>query len=167
MRVLCILCLIHLGIDLHVVGQPKAHCIVAESRKLIGIKEAPGQNNRGPEIDHIVKKAGGKPGQPWCGWTARFVHLKCECKAGGGMAMSWFVPSRLVSSIVPGDVFSVWNKYLNRIGHIGMVEQVLPGGKFIVTIEGNTNGFGSREGSGVCRLTRPVKQVFNYARWWH
>ena len=166
MRVLLLLCLIHLGIDLDAVGQSKAHCILIEARKLVGIKEATGQNNRGPEVDKLVLRAGGIPGQPWCAWTARAVHLDCGCPAGGGMAMSWFIPSRLISTVVPGDVFSVWNKYMNRIGHIGMVEQVLPGGKFIVTIEGNTNGFGSREGSGVCRLTRPVKQVYNYARWW-
>jgi hypothetical protein len=167
MRVLLFLWIINLGIDLDAVGQSKAHCILIEARKLIGIKEAPGQNNRGPEVDKLILRAGGKPGQAWCGWTARAVHMDCGCPAGGGMAMSWFVPSRLVYKIVPGDVFSVWNKYLNRIGHIGIVEQVLPGEKFIVTIEGNTNGFGSREGSGVCRLTRPVKQVYNYARWWH
>lgn len=81
--------------------------------------------------------------------------------------MSWFVPSRLIKSgWVPGDVFSIWNKCRKRIGHIGMVEQVLPSGNFIVTIEGNTNGAGSREGSGVFRLTRPRKQIYSFARWW-
>jgi hypothetical protein len=166
MRVLCILCLIHLGINFHAVAQ-KNQCLVNEGRKLLGIKETPGRNNRGPEVDRIVLAAGGKPGQAWCGWAQRYIHLKCACTAGGGMAASWFIrPHLLKTGWMAGDVFSVWNKYMNRIGHIGMVEQVLPGGKFIVTIEGNTNGFGSREGSGVCRLTRPVKQVFNYARWW-
>jgi hypothetical protein len=83
------------------------------------------------------------------------------------MAASWFVKPRLVNrGWVAGDVFSVWNKYMKRIGHVGMVEQVLPSGSFIVTIEGNTNAVGSREGSGVCRLTRPIKQVYNFARWW-
>lgn len=167
MRVLCILCLIHLGTYFHALSQSRADCILREARKLIGIKETPGRNNRGPEVDRLVIRAGGKPGQAWCGWTARAVHLDCHCPAGGGMAASWFIGSRLITSYQPADVFSVWNKYMKRIGHIGIVEQVLPGGKFIVTIEGNTNGFGSREGSGVCRLTRPVKQVFNFARWWH
>jgi hypothetical protein len=83
------------------------------------------------------------------------------------MAMSWFVSARLIhTQFLPGDVFSIWNRYIKRIGHVGLVEQVLPSGSFIVTIEGNTNAVGSREGSGVCRLTRPVKQIYNFARWW-
>jgi hypothetical protein len=141
--------------------------LTTEARKLIGIQETPGRNNRGPEVDKIVLAAGGRPGQPWCGWTQRFIHLKCKCQAGGGMAMSWFISSRLVrSGWTTGDVFSVWNPYMKRIGHVGLVEQVLPGGKFIVTIEGNTGASGSRDGSGVWRLTRSTKQVYNYGRWW-
>jgi hypothetical protein len=166
MRIFCILCLVYLGFDFNALGQ-KSQCLVSEGRKILGIKETHGRNNRGPEVDRIVLAAGGKPGQPWCGWTQRYVHLKCACSAGGGMALSWFVPNRLIKTgLVPGDVFSVWNKYMKRIGHVGLVEQVLPSGSFIVTIEGNTNGMGSREGSGVCRLTRPIKQVYNFARWW-
>jgi hypothetical protein len=83
------------------------------------------------------------------------------------MAAAWFTKVRLVKreDVRPGDVFSVWNKYIKRIGHVGIVEQVLPSGKFVVTIEGNTNGSGSRDGGGVCRLTRPIKQIYNFARW--
>jgi hypothetical protein len=83
------------------------------------------------------------------------------------MAAAWFTRARLIASdrSRPGDVFSVWNKYIKRIGHVGIVEQVLPSGKFIVTIEGNTNGRGSRDGGGVCRLTRPIKQIHSFARW--
>jgi hypothetical protein len=83
------------------------------------------------------------------------------------MASAWFVKSRIVKTadVEPGDVFSVWNNYIDRIGHVGIVEQVLPSGNFVVTIEGNTNGRGSRDGGGVCRLTRPRKQIYSFARW--
>lgn len=164
MRLLFLLCLVYLGIDFYAVGHPA--CLIAEARKILGVKESPGLNNRGPEVDRIVLAAGGIRGQPWCGWTQRFLHLRCRCRAGGGMAASWFIKPRLVANFAPGDVFSVWNRYMARIGHVGLVEQVLPSGHFIVTIEGNTNATGSREGSGVCRLTRPRKQMYNFARWW-
>jgi hypothetical protein len=172
MRVLCILCLIHLGINLHAISQPKATCILKEARSLIGIRETPGKNNRGPEVDRIVVIASGTTkwlGTAWCGWFTTYCHKQCKQKSAGGLAASWFVKNNLVQSggIQPGDVFSVWNRYMNRIGHVGIIEQVLPSGNFIVTIEGNTNGSGSRDGGGVCRLTRPVKQAFNFARWWH
>jgi hypothetical protein len=118
-------------------------------------------------VDALVKAVGGKIGTPWCGWTAKYVHQKCKCPSGGGMALSWFIASKIIKNEwVPGDVFSIWNKYMGRIGHIGMVEQVLPSGNFIVSIEGNTNGSGSRDGGGVYRLTRPVKQIYSFARWW-
>jgi hypothetical protein len=165
MRVLWILCLVYLGVDFDALAC-SPQCLVAEARKLIGLRESTGQNNRGPELDLLVRSVGGKPGQPWCGWAQRRIHLNCHCAAGGGMASSWFIKSRLVPGGSVGSVFSIWNRYMNRIGHVGIVEEVLPSGKFVVTIEGNTNGLGSREGSGVCRLTRPVKQVYSFARWW-
>jgi len=166
MRIFWFLYIVCLGIDFNALGQ-KNKCLITEGQKILGIKESPGQNNRSPDVDKIVLAAGGRPGQPWCGWTARYLHLKCGCPAGGGMAMSWFVSNRLIhTQFVPGDVFSIWNRYIKRIGHVGLVEQVLPSGSFIVTIEGNTNAVGSREGSGVCRLTRPIKQIHNFARWW-
>lgn len=133
---------------------------------MIGICEK-GKNNRGPAVDALILEAGGKIGTAWCGWTQVVAHKRCGCPFAGGMAMSWFVRSRLITSgFLPGDLGSVWNKYMNRIGHVLAFEQVLPSGKFVVTIEGNTNAVGSREGSCVCRLTRPVRQIYSFARWW-
>jgi hypothetical protein len=85
------------------------------------------------------------------------------------MALSWFIKSRIINNnkYLPGDVFSIYNSSLRRIGHIGIIEQVMPSGKFIITIEGNTSGGGSREGHGVYRLTRSVKNIYSFARWWN
>jgi hypothetical protein len=169
MRLLCLLCLIHLGINFNAVSNG-ATCILNQARPLIGTRETPGRNNRGPEVDRIVRYAAGTDrwlGTAWCGWFATYCHKQCKQPAAGGMAAAWFTKVRLVKreDVRPGDVFSVWNKYIKRIGHVGIVEQVLPSGKFVVTIEGNTNGSGSRDGGGVCRLTRPIKQIYNFARW--
>lgn len=169
MRLLCLLCLIHLGINFHALSNG-ADCIIQQARALIGIRETPGINNRGPEVDKIVSYAAGTTrwlGTAWCGWFATFCHKKCQQASGGGMASAWFIKGRLIKkeAVRPGDVFSVWNQYIKRIGHVGIVEQMVPSGKFVVTIEGNTNGRGSRDGGGVCRLTRPIKQIYNFARW--
>jgi hypothetical protein len=143
-------------------------CLLDEARKLIGIKEV-GGNNRGPEVDKIIISSGGKPGQAWCAYTQVFIHKKCRLSHANGMALSWFIKPRIIhkNQYTQGDVFSVYNSGLRRIGHVGLIEQVLPSGKFIVTIEGNTSGGGSREGDGVYRLTRSTKNVYSFARWWN
>ncbi len=56
-----------------------------------------------------------------------------------------------------GDIvwFDFPNDGVNRISHIGIVEGVLADGR-IATIEGNTNGAGSRTGGNVMRHNRSV-----------
>ena len=169
MHLLSLLWLFNLGINGPVVNtwQADAQCLLDEARNLLNVRES-GGNNRGPVIDKIIVSSGGKLGQPWCGYFQRFIHLKCGRQAGNGYSPSWFIPTRLVkSNQVPGDVFSIYNSGLKRIAHIGMIEQILPNGKFVVTIEGNTGTSGIRDGAGVHRLTRPIKSIYNFARWWN
>lgn len=169
MHLLSLLWIFHLGINGPVVNtwQADAQCLLDEARSLLNVRES-GGNNRGPVIDKIIVSSGGKLGQPWCGYFQRFIHLKCGRQAGNGYSPSWFIPTRLVkSNQVPGDVFSIYNSNLKRIAHIGMIEQILPNGKFVVTIEGNTGTSGIRDGAGVHRLTRPIKSIYNFARWWN
>lgn len=145
---------------------PQQACLINEGRRLIGLRETPGRPNRGPELDRLVLSIGGKPGLPWCGYFMMALHKRCGLPMAGGMAMSWFTAPRKVRQPVPADVFSIWNRYMKRIGHVGLIESVSPSGNVIITIEGNTNSMGNREGSGVCRLTRPMKSIYSYARWW-
>lgn len=169
MHLLSLLWLFNLGFNGPVVNtwQADAQCLLDEARSLLNVRES-GGNNRGPVIDKIIVSSGGKLGQPWCGYFQRFIHLKCGRQAGNGYSPSWFIPTRLVkSNQVPGDVFSIYNSGLKRIAHIGMIEQILPNGKFVVTIEGNTGTSGIRDGAGVHRLTRPIKSIYNFARWWN
>jgi hypothetical protein len=144
-------------------------CIVNTAAKYLHVRET--TNNRGPEVDIIIKKAGGRPGQPWCGWFATFVHMLCgveKTKTGGGLAMSWFDRKHLISPsmVVPGDVASVFNKYMGRIGHILIIREWNINSQFFLSLEGNTNAKGSREGSGVRSLQRSKKDCYNFARWW-
>lgn len=166
MHLLCLLWFGFTGLNFNAVKAKD--CLLDEARKLLGIKEV-GGNNRGPEVERIIVSSGGKPGQAWCAYTQVFIHKKCRLSYANGMALSWFIKPRIIhkNQYLTGDVFSVYNSGLRRIGHIGLIEQVLPSGKFIVTIEGNTSGGGSREGDGVYRLTRSTKNVYSFARWWN
>lgn len=49
-----------------------------------------------------------------------------------------------------GDIFYVYYPNMGRVAHVGIVERE---GDFIVTIEGNTNTTGARQGNGVYRLS--------------
>jgi hypothetical protein len=56
------------------------------------------------------------------------------------------------SLVKPGHIFVIDTGPAGGAGHTGLVERVI-GGK-LVTIEGNTNEGGSREGVGVFRRTQ-------------
>ena len=92
-----------------------------------------------------------------------------------------------------GDLFGIWYANLGRIAHVGFIDA--PSGasrklevgsentsnlkrptsnlseaptsnlNILVTVEGNTNDNGSREGIGVFRKYRPLKSIKYIARW--
>ena len=60
-------------------------------------------------------------------------------------------------------MFGIYFPKMKRVAHVGFVDQWGP--KEVVTVEGNTNGAGSREGDGVYkkkRLTRQIHSVASY-----
>jgi hypothetical protein len=136
----------------------------------VGVREQPEGSNRGPEVDKYAQSVGLNPADanPWC---AAFVYF-CFNQAAqelskpnpviktGLVLEHWKlagkqgVPRLLQEDAVanpalvqPGQIFILATG--GGHGHTGLVEQV-QGGK-LVTIEGNTNEGGSREGIGVFR----------------
>lgn len=62
------------------------------------------------------------------------------------MAMSWAKADKAVRSPVrETDVFTIYNKALGRIGHVGLVYQMFPEERFFKSFEGNVNARGDRE----------------------
>jgi len=138
----------------------------------IGVMEQPAGSNRGPVVDEYVRRVGLNPSgaYPWC---AAFVYwcFSEAAKAAGsrnpvvktaGVLDHWrkatdreiprVTGAAAKSSperVQPGFVFIM--DFGGGVGHTGLVEKVLDG--HIVTIEGNTNDGGSREGIGVFRRT--------------
>lgn len=62
-----------------------------------------------------------------------------------------------------GDVFAIYFPDKKRIAHAGFIDQWL--GDWLITVEGNTNDPGAREGDGVYRKRRPVKSIYQVARY--
>jgi hypothetical protein len=63
----------------------------------------------------------------------------------------------------PADVFGLHYANLGRIGHTGIL--LKDEGSYWVTVEGNTNGVGSREGDGVYSKRRRKDQITVISRW--
>jgi hypothetical protein len=78
-----------------------------------------------------------------------YIFKKCGSVFQGvnGSAKSWAKKDKAVvlMPIRATDVFTVYNKALGRIGHVGLVYQVYPEERFFQSFEGNVNARGDRE----------------------
>ena len=132
----------------------------------IGVREQGGAN-RGERVEAYLASVGLGPGYAWC---AAFVSW-CFQQTGIIAPRSAWVPSFAVQSkrIVQrgevthrlpqsGDVFLIWFRRLNRPAHTGFVDRWNT--DWVVTVEGNTNASGSREGDGVYRKRRLTRQIW-------
>ena len=139
----------------------------------VGIRERTGSND-GKEVESYLKSVGLSKGNPWC---AAFLHWTFE-QSGikgtprSGYSPSWFPTSKTIfqrgkiDKLVPGpaDVFGIWFESKKRIAHVGFIDQ-WDDGAYCMTVEGNTNGVGSREGDGVYRKRRLKSQIYKVSRW--
>jgi hypothetical protein len=64
---------------------------------------------------------------------------------------------------IAGDIFGLYFPDKKRIAHAGFVDQW--DGTWMISVEGNTNVSGSREGDGVYRKRRLVRTVYKVARY--
>jgi hypothetical protein len=139
----------------------------------VGVLEVPPGSNRGPRVDEYLRAVGLDPGAGSFAWCAAFVYW-CFERAARGLGRTNPLPrtagvlehwrragkagvTRLAAAdatadpgrVRPGMVFVL--DLGAGLGHTGLVESV-QGGR-LVTLEGNTNDGGSREGIGVFRRT--------------
>ena len=149
--------------------------LIAVAGSYVGVREQ-GGNNRGPMVEKVLRSVGMEPGQPWC---AAFVHYVGYWSHYDhrGLASAWPLPRTascyalglfakkkeiLEKEPQRGDVFLVHSPPLARFAHTGIVVDVVgkterPSGSTwydCLTIEGNTNEEGSREGNAVVMKTR-------------
>ena len=147
--------------------------VVATAISQLGVREF--GYNAGPQVDAYLVSVRAKSGQHWC---AAFVSW-CYQRAGvtappvTAWAASYFPRARRLYTRPgaptiapqPGDLIGLHYANLKRIGHVGFVERWRPERGQVVTIEGNTGADGSRNGDGVYRKRRLIRQVYTVASW--
>lgn len=126
---------------------------IAQSQ--LGIKEIPLGSNAGPDVEKYLKRVGLGKGYPWCMafayWCVdeaakKLVVPNPLLKTGGVIAQLNAQKAKVVKVPQAGDLFII--EFSGGNGHIGFVLEVK--GDRILTIEGNSNDDGSREGYEVC-----------------
>lgn len=156
------------GAQLHASLRP---AVVAAYSSQIGIRERTG-NNDGKEVEQYLASVGLSKGNPWC---AAFVYWSFESAGVTGMPRSGFSPTWFTKNAIysrtlkkadplPADVFGIWFQSKGRIAHVGFID-AWNSGSYCITVEGNTNEAGSREGDGVYRKRRLKSQIYKIARW--
>jgi hypothetical protein len=127
----------------------------------IGVVAEVGGNNRGPEVEAMIARQGGKPGDPWCmvaiqGWyQTAFANFNATHSIPRGIHVGRFaekcigkIPAACSTTPTVGAIALHYPDGYARAGHCGIVQSVqsaLTGEATVTTIEGNTNAKGSRD----------------------
>ena len=132
----------------------------------VGVVEATG-NNDGVQVEAYLSSAGLSKGAPWC---AAFVNWCFEQNGIPGpekhpaYSPSWFPKDRPINSPPErADVFGIYFKSLGRVAHVGFIDSWH--GTYVITVEGNTNDTGSREGNAVLKKRRLSRQIYATCDW--
>ena len=147
---------------------------VAETyRSQIGVRELTGRND-GQQVEIFLASCKLAKGNPWCAafvtWTFKTAGVKTVVS---GYSPAWFPTSNTIytrgstknKTPQTADVFGIWFSSKNRIAHVGFIDEWQPPNAYCITVEGNTNEAGSREGDGVYRKRRLKTQIYKVSRW--
>jgi len=129
----------------------------------LGVEENPKGSNDGVQIKEYLKSVGILVPAPWCmsfvywcfNQSAKSMGIRNPLIKTGGVMRQWKGASILYTAKKPyqaGDVFIL--NLGKGLGHTGFIESIE--GDVAVTIEGNTNDEGSREGYEVARRRRKI-----------
>lgn len=154
-------------------------CFINQSLYYVGTEEKPKGSNWGKEVQQMLASVGVNFPAPWC---AAYVGIVCR-NSCISYPYSGFVPnwtrdiwkakvifdkakkgrSILQTELRRGDIATIYFPNLRRDAHIFIVLGVTEKGN-IITIEGNTNPGGSRDGYGVFVRVRELWQVSKVIR---
>lgn len=149
-----------------------AETIISTAKGFVGNHEKPG--NTGfvdPKFEKLMVAAGFYNKAPWCAFFVRMVLTKAYAndakllpvikKCCSGNAQLTFKNFKADGTFKTGMIprpgaIAVWQHGNGTSGHIGIVENGQHSFNTMQTIEGNTNGNGSREGDQVAVKLRTV-----------
>lgn len=144
--------------------------LIKYAQKYLYVRET--SINRSIEIDSFNTNVGAPLGSPWCASYISYIYDFFNIdNPSSAWSPSWGLKENIVYrqkqtkkvEIKPGDVICLYYSKLNRIGHVGIV--ICIDEKFIYTIEGNTNVYGSREGDGVYLKKRELSKIYCITRY--
>lgn len=161
--------------------------IASEAIKDIGITEQ-GGDNRGARVEQMQRVTGNAPGDAWCAsavttWieqASRAFGVQRPIRGSAGVKelvqqmqdprnphVGWLGVEQLryKPSLIRPGMLVMWNRstYNSRLGHVGVVTQLLPSTDF-VTVEGNSGAMSDRVSREVHRLDSPRLVGMGYFR---
>ena len=144
--------------------------LVDIARSAIGQREASGHND-GVFVDQCLQTVGLEgTGSPWCAAFDRWCYDQAKFHSiapRSALAADWVhAPTWKQGhgqTPLPGDTFGIYFPRMGGVHHTGLIEKWEK--SFATTIEGNTNDAGSREGDGVYRKKRSVRQIYAVKNW--
>lgn len=138
----------------------------------IGVQEIGGEN-RGERIGEYLAVTGLGEGYAWCASFLAWGFTKHGVpNPQSAWTPDWFPEEHTVyvrgagsmeHGVMPVDVIGIYFRSKGRIAHVGVIERVTD--HSVITIEGNTNDGGDREGDRVMRKRRLKRQVYKVSRW--
>jgi hypothetical protein len=153
------------------VNQDKQDCVQQTYLSQLHVREASGKND-GKAVEAYLAVTKMPKGQPWCAAFVCWTFTQCGIPNPKNAFSPALFRNRFTVytrgetntyAFQRGDVFGLFYTNLNRIGHVGFIHS--ENERFYVTVEGNTNQAGSREGDGVYRKRRPKKTIYKISRY--
>ncbi|SFG62325.1 CHAP domain-containing protein [Pedobacter insulae] len=135
----------------------------------IGVREQ--GNNSGPAVEKYLAYTGLAKGNPWCAAFVCWVYGQAGItNPQTGWSPSLFPATKVIwdrgkqkKPPAQADIFAIYFADKGRIAHTGFIDSW--DNTWLITVEGNTNTQGSREGDGVYRKRRLVKSIYQVARY--
>lgn len=140
-------------------------CVIATATAEIGVKEV--GNNRGRRVGQYLSICNLPEGYAWCAAFVCWCLEQCYVESPRNAMAAVVSTKNIVYKKNKGHqlppvqdilAFGLWYQNLNRIGHTGIITNYQ--GNTAITIEGNTNGSGSRDGDGVHQKIRPINTIY-------
>lgn len=137
----------------------------------LGTREATG-NNDGESVERFIDNTCDLGNVAWCG-----AFLSYGLKVNGNQipelpcwSPSFFPDNRITwqkadkEALLKGEIFGLYFRSKGRVAHVGAIVEDFGDG-WILTIEGNTNSAGAREGNGVFKRLRHKSQIHVVSNW--
>ncbi len=147
--------------------------LISVATAQIGVREDPPGSNWGSKVSDFIRAGGYSEPVPWCLCFARWcadqacthAGTRCPLPVTGDCDTLLFAARRehyLYKTANPGDIFLLMATDTDAV-HAGIVVATEESGT-IVTIEGNTNTTGAREGQEVLKRRRTMLRL-SFVRW--